>query len=275
VLLVAKMFATSLTIGIGGSGGVFAPSLFIGAMLGSAFGEVVHILAPGIAGPVGAYGLIGMGAVFAGAARAPITAVIIMFELTGEYTIILPPMSAIVLATFISQRLAPRDTIYTLKLRRRGVDLSSPSPASPRPEAVPISQVMLALPAALSQDDSLATAARALAHSRQGVLPVVDAHGAYRGTVSAAAVAQALTDGEHDATQVGQVSELPAALRSLDPLDLAMRVLDDAGGAVPVLDADGQEVVGWLTHQGALNALRPAAVPTGPSTTYPFLKSTS
>ena len=130
VLLVGKMVATSLTIGIGGSGGVFAPSLFIGAMLGSAFGEVMHLLAPTVAGPVGAYGLIGMGAVFAGAARAPITAVVIMFELTGEYSIILPLMAAIVLATGISHRLSG-DTIYTLKLRRRGVDLSAPEQTSP------------------------------------------------------------------------------------------------------------------------------------------------
>ena len=127
VLLVGKMIATSLTIGIGGSGGVFAPSLFIGAMLGSAFGEAMQVVAPGLAGPVGAYGLIGMGAVFAGAARAPITAVIIMFELTGEYSIILPLMAAIVLATGISHALSP-DTIYTLKLRRRGVDLTAPPP---------------------------------------------------------------------------------------------------------------------------------------------------
>ncbi len=81
-------------------------------------------------GPPGAYGLIGMGAVFAGAARAPITAVIIMFELTGEYSIILPLMAAIVLATGISHRLS-RDTIYTLKLRRRGVDLDAPNARRP------------------------------------------------------------------------------------------------------------------------------------------------
>ena len=257
VLLVAKMFATSLTIGIGGSGGVFAPSLFIGAMLGTAFGEIMHIVAPGIAGPVGAYGLIGMGAVFAGAARAPITAVVIMFELTGEYTIILPLMSAIVLATFISQRLAPRDTIYTLKLRRRGVDLSSPAQTSPRADAIPLSAVMLPVPAALRVGDSLVKAARALARSRQGVLPVVDAEGAYAGTVSAHSVAEALADGEHDATHVSEVTDLPPTLRSVDPLDFALQVLDDAGGAVPVLDSDGHEVVGWLTHQAALNALRP------------------
>src|SRR5664280_2514900 len=114
VLLVGKMIATSLTIGIGGSGGVFAPSLFIGAMLGSGYGQLLHHVAPGVAGAAGAYGLIGMGAVFAGAARAPITAVIIMFELTGEYTIILPLMTAIVLATAVS-RLLSHDTIYTLK----------------------------------------------------------------------------------------------------------------------------------------------------------------
>ena len=97
-------------------------------------------MAPGVGGPVGAYGLIGMGAVFAGAARAPITAVIILFELTGEYSIILPLMAAIVLATGISHRLSP-DTIYTLKLRRRGVDLST-SPTQHRMQTTTVAEVM-------------------------------------------------------------------------------------------------------------------------------------
>lgn len=70
-----------------------APSLFMGAMLGAAYGSVVHRLLPGLAAASGAYGLVGMGAVFAAAARAPITAVIIVFELTGDYIIILPPNS--------------------------------------------------------------------------------------------------------------------------------------------------------------------------------------
>ncbi|GHJ41510.1 hypothetical protein Sm713_71190 [Streptomyces sp. TS71-3] len=130
LLLVGKVVATSLTIGIGGSGGVFAPSLFMGAMLGAGYGNVVHQVLPGTAGPVGAYGLIGMGAVFAGAARAPITAVIIMFELTGEYSIILPLMAAIAVATAVSKVLS-RDAIYTLKLTRRGVELDEGPPRSP------------------------------------------------------------------------------------------------------------------------------------------------
>ena len=84
LLLLAKMLATSLTIGIGGSGGVFAPSLFCGAMFGAAFGDVLQHVAPGVTGSIGAYALVGMGAVFAGAARAPITGVLIMFELSGD-----------------------------------------------------------------------------------------------------------------------------------------------------------------------------------------------
>ncbi len=149
VLLVGKMVATSLTIGIGGSGGVFAPSLFIGAMLGSAYGQIVHHLTPGTAGPAGAYALIGMGAVFAGAARAPITAVVIMFELTGEYTIILPLMTAIVLATGISHLLT-RDSIYTLKLRRRGVDLDA-APNAAAMNTVTVGQVMEPVNAHIAQ----------------------------------------------------------------------------------------------------------------------------
>ena len=100
------MVATSLTIGIGGSGGVFAPSLFLGAMLGAAFGQTAAAAVPGTAGSAGAYALVGMGAVFAGAARAPITAVLIVFELTGEYSLILPLMLAIVLATGVSHLLS-------------------------------------------------------------------------------------------------------------------------------------------------------------------------
>ena len=121
-LLAAKILATSLTMWIGGSGGVFAPSLFMGAMLGSAYGAIAHDLVPGLAVAAGAYGLVGMGAVFAASARAPITAVLIIFELTGDYRIILPLMIAIVVATALSNALT-RDTIYTLKLRRRGIDI--------------------------------------------------------------------------------------------------------------------------------------------------------
>jgi CIC family chloride channel protein len=121
-LLIAKIFATSITIGSGGSGGIFAPSLFLGAVLGGAFGQIVHVLFPYTTASPGAYALVGMGAVVAGTTRAPITAMIIIFEMTSNYRIILPLMFACTIGLVISARLS-RESIYTLKLVRRGVNI--------------------------------------------------------------------------------------------------------------------------------------------------------
>ncbi|MDD5222675.1 MAG: chloride channel protein [bacterium] len=122
LLVFFKILATSLTLGSGGSGGVFAPSLFIGAMLGEAFGKLTQILMPDIAIPPGACALVGMGATFAGAAQAPISAILILFEMTGDYKIILPLMITCVISTVVIKRLT-KESIYTLKLVRRGINI--------------------------------------------------------------------------------------------------------------------------------------------------------
>lgn len=123
LLLLAKLVATSLTIGSGGSGGIFAPSLFLGAMAGGTLGSLVHSMFPESTAMPGAYALVGMGAVVAGTTRAPITAILILFELTNNYKIILPLMIACILSTLVSARLK-KGSIYTIKLLRRGVNLS-------------------------------------------------------------------------------------------------------------------------------------------------------
>ncbi|MFC1961194.1 chloride channel protein [Chloroflexota bacterium] len=122
ILLFAKLLATGLTLGSGGSGGVFAPSLFLGAMLGVVFGSVVNMIFPAGVGPVGAYALVGMSALFAGASHAPATAILIIFEMTGDYDIILPLMLATVVSLIVSRAIST-ESIYTLKLARRGVRL--------------------------------------------------------------------------------------------------------------------------------------------------------
>ena len=252
LLAVGKMVATSLTIGIGGSGGVFAPSLFIGAMIGSAFGAAAHLVLPGTAGAVGAYGLIGMGAVFAGAARAPITAVVIMFELTGEYSIILPLMTAIVLATGVSHLLSG-DTIYTLKLRRRGVDLGRAETIGTAAR-ISVAEVMTGVPDGVRGDSSLREVATVLARSASGVLPVLDDGGEYVGIVTARLVAEALADGRHDAAPASLVLELPIRVRPEDHLDQAIEALDRSGcAAVPVLE--NARPVGWVSYRKALEAM--------------------
>ena len=120
LLVVLKILATAVTIGSGGSGGVFAPSLFIGAMLGGAFGTVVNHLFPDITASTGAYALVGMAAVNGACTLAPLSAIIILFELTNEYGIILPLMFTVVMATFISRKINA-ESIYTEKLHRKGI----------------------------------------------------------------------------------------------------------------------------------------------------------
>jgi CIC family chloride channel protein len=122
ILVVGKMFACSLTIGIGGSGGVFAPSLFTGAMAGTAFGIVArHLFGPAVGAPA-IYGVIAMGAVFASAAQAPLTSIASVVEMTGNFTLTLPVMLAVGIAAGVSKGLT-YGTIYTTKLLRRGVDI--------------------------------------------------------------------------------------------------------------------------------------------------------
>ncbi|HJQ47079.1 MAG TPA: chloride channel protein [Amycolatopsis sp.] len=260
LLLIGKIVATSLTIGIGGSGGVFAPSLFIGAMGGTAFGIALHAWLPGLTASPGVYGLIGMGAAFAGAARAPMTAVVILFELTGQYTIILPMLTAIVIATATSKALLGQDTIYTLKLRRRGVHIDR-SPESRRLGALTVNEVMEPLPESLAAKTDLGDAAHALAVSGHGILPVVGDDGRYRGCVTARAVAETLAADEKATTAIADLAELPPLLTPDSSLADALTALTNASGTgLPVLSAD-RELIGWLTHQAVLNSLH--QVPAG------------
>ena len=252
VLLVAKLLATSLTIAIGGSGGVFAPGLFMGAMLGSAFGQTVHGLLPGLTAPAGAYALVGMGAVFAGAARAPITAVLIIFELTNDYSIILPLMLAIVVATSLSHRMSP-ETIYTLKLRRRGITMR-PRVVSVM-QAVRVGDAMSAMPAALAPDAPLAEVVARLAQERAEVLPVLDAAGRLTGVVSALAVEEQALAQSSGRISAAALAHTTPQLQTDDPREHAVRALarsDEPG--LPVVAANTCRVVGWLTHRDVLRA---------------------
>ena len=122
-LIFVKILATSITLGSGASGGIFAPSLFIGAMTGGFFGSYVHEFFPLFTANSGAYALVGMGALVAGTTHAPITAILIIFELTGDYGIILPLMLSCILSTIITTSWE-HGSIYTIKLLRRGIDIS-------------------------------------------------------------------------------------------------------------------------------------------------------
>jgi len=122
LLVLFKILATSITIGSGGSGGIFAPSLFMGSMAGGAFGAVAHYLFPSVAASAGAYGVVGMGAVVAATTHGPLQAILIIFEMTGDYKIILPLMVTCIISTLVARRLCG-ESIYTFKLIRRGINI--------------------------------------------------------------------------------------------------------------------------------------------------------
>ncbi len=115
LLIIAKILATSFSLGSGGTGGLFTPSLFIGATFGALFGNVAGIFFPGITAPPGAYALVGMAVVVAGTIHAPLTALLIIFEVTTDYNIILPLMLATVTSTLIA-RWIEKNSIYTMKM---------------------------------------------------------------------------------------------------------------------------------------------------------------
>jgi CIC family chloride channel protein len=132
LFLVGKIIASSLTLSIGGSGGVFAPSLFIGAMAGMAFGTAVHHVFGAAVGPPAMYAILAMGGVFAGAAQAPLTAIASVVEMTGNFTLTLPVMLTCGIAAAISKQLS-YGSIYTTKLLRRGIDIERPKTANVLP----------------------------------------------------------------------------------------------------------------------------------------------
>ena len=227
LLMVGKMFAASLTLWIGGSGGVFAPSLFTGAAAGTAFGIIVAHVFGAMVGPPALYGVVAMGGVFAAAAQAPLTAIASVVEMTGNFTLTL----AIMLACGIAAQLAKRIThgsIYTTKLLRRGIDIERPKATSAL-QALTVEQVMQPLPEADGQ--------RPFRIEEGPARPVIPASQWER------LVGPVILRGR------------PQALFAEEDLEQARRQLVLYGrDGLPVLSSDGQ-LCGWLTRADVLRAL--------------------
>jgi CIC family chloride channel protein len=254
ILVFAKVIAVSITIGGGGSGGVFAPALFIGSMLGTAFGTAAGALFPGGVAAPGAYGLVGMAAVFTGAARAPITAVIILFELTDDYRIILPLMVAVVISTLVSEGLSPV-TIYTLKLRRRGIDLHA-GPDVDVMRATPVSAAMTTDIPTLSPDTTVTEAGEHLDAMHGRSLLVLDSAGQIDGIVTLGDLAQAMLANRPGAT-LADVASRPVVTVFAD--ESLTEAVSDIGvrdfGQVPVVTrADPMRAVGLLRRDDIVRA---------------------
>lgn len=259
VLLFLKLIATILTLGSGGSGGVFAPSLFMGAMLGTVFELAIRSFFPNIIAPPGAYAMIGMAATFTAAAHAPITAVIILFELTGDYRIILPLMLTVVITTIVSQSILKGESIYTLKLSRRGVHLSRGRDVDIL-EGVQVKEVMSHDFTLISMNESLSSLSLLLNQTSSHGVVVLDEGGKLFGIVTVSDLRNAISSKLNlDKTLVKEVATLREDLLSTYPDETIGQALYRMGsrglGRLPVVSReDPRQVLGLVRRQNIIRA---------------------
>jgi CIC family chloride channel protein len=193
LLAVLKIIATAVCYSSGNAGGIFGPSLFIGAMMGGAVGSIAHHYLPAYTAGAGAYALVGMGTAFAGIVRTPLTSVIMIFEMTRDYTIIVPLMISNLIAFFISQRLQ-REPIYEALAHQDGVHLPTHESRSDRGRTR-VSQVMCEPPVLLRANMDVASALARLDGQSLDAWPVMDERGLC-GMIRRSDLARAASDGQ-------------------------------------------------------------------------------
>ncbi len=251
LLLVAKFVATLTTIGAGGSGGVFAPSLYLGLMLGTTVGSVAHGLFPTSLADAPSFGVAGMGAVFAAAAQAPLTASVIVLEMTGAYQLTLGVAMASAIAYVLYGSLQ-RDTMYTVRLSRRGIRILRGSEVRPL-EAMAVRTAMRPVAVRMTDQDSLLRAQQAMSELHADAIVVEDEAGIYQGVLEAPTVLAAPSEGSlADPISSVALNRVPPLAQD-DSLDDAMRrfALYDTE-IVPVV-ADGK-LVGVVSRGGVMQS---------------------
>ncbi|MFZ5916257.1 MAG: chloride channel protein [Chloroflexota bacterium] len=254
-----KVLATSFTLGSGNSGGVFAPALFIGAMVGGAFGQGAHSLLPGLTAPAGAYALVGMAALFAAAAHAPITAVLIVFEMSGDYRLILPLMFATVISTLLSEHWHP-ESIYTLKLSRRGVRLERGHDIDVM-QGVLVGEAMSPDPDTVAVDLSLEELDHLFVATHHHGFPVLDTHGDLFGVVTIQDLERARERGGIEGRCVGDIATTPVLTAFPDePVWVALKRLGTRDvGRLPVVSRnDPKKLVGLVRRYDIIRAYQRA-----------------
>lgn len=259
VVVLLKIVATSTTVGSGGSGGVFAPSLFLGAGVGGALGVVSAHMLPGEQINPGAYALVGAASLFAGVTRAPITSVMMMFELTRNYALILPLMTSVVIATGIVM-IFSRETIYTEKLMRRGIDLLKMSRAN-LVSGIQVADVMTKDFPTVTNTTSLRELEMQLAVTGHHGFPVLDGEGKLYGMVTVSDVNLAREGGIPESTPVADFCSISLITAYPDETlaEVLGRLTEANVGRIPVVDpTDERKLVGVLRRSNLFDAWRVA-----------------
>jgi CIC family chloride channel protein len=257
LLALVKIAALSITLGSGGSGGVFAPSLFIGAAFGGAFGILVNLAFPQVTAPYPAYALVGMAAIFSAASRATLTSIIMLFEMTRDYNIILPLMFACVVADIVAWLIYP-DTIYTKKLSRRGIRIAQDLEINVLKTRF-VGDVMTREVETIPQDMPLREVRDRILESGHQGFPLVDGEGRLVGIITGRDVKEAIKrDKNLPAIAVAQRNLIVAYPD--ETLDVAWERMGEHDiGRLPVVTReDPQRLVGFLTKGDLIRFRRTA-----------------
>jgi chloride channel protein, CIC family len=253
LLLVLKFFAVTASYASGNAGGIFGPALFLGAMLGGIVGTAAHHLAPAHVAAPGVYALVGMGTAFAGIVRAPMTSVVMIFETTRDYAIIVPLMISNLVSLFISSRLQ-REPIYEVLARQDGIHLPGPESRSVEGQRRVISAMRPATEV-LSDDMTVEEAMKKVRASAFHSWPIVDDSGVV-GVFSLSALQNAWGDGgaNRKLKEFVDAREFPH-LHPDHPLSVALERMGTAHlDALPVVSrADVRKLEGVVTVQDVLN----------------------
>jgi chloride channel protein, CIC family len=265
VILAAKLLATCISIGSGFSVGSFGPAFFLGAALGAALGHAAGVLVPGSPVPPGALAVAGMAAVLGAAARAPLTGIIIAFELTGDYGMVLPLMLAVGIATFVADRF-DRDSIYTLPLRDRGIVYSEPEDVDIM-QLVRVREIMTRQPETVPEDEPLDELRQRFRRSGPHGFPVVAPDDPSRlvGVVTVSDLRQATegspTSDEADRRTVGDICvRHPLTITPQDPVYRAVQRMAaiDVGRLPVVSPEDHRRLVGLVRRADIVTAYQRA-----------------
>ena len=260
VLLVLKLIVTCFTLGSGNSGGVFAPTLFMGAVLGGIVGTIAHNLWPTLVVHPGAYAIVGMAAVFAGAARGPITAVLIVFEMSNDYRLILPLMLATVISTFLAENVF-KESIYTLKLKLKGISIQGGRDVDVL-QTVRVIEAMTTNPVSVPVDMTLEELSDKFARTGRHGLVVLDKEKKFWGLVTLNDLRQALMNGDEALNRLVSDIGVPRAKLAVafpdETLGEALARMGIRGvGRMPVLDrADPNRLVGLLRRDDVIRGYR-------------------
>jgi CIC family chloride channel protein len=252
VLCVTKVVGTCLTLGSGGAGGIIAPSLFLGAVSGGMVG--VLLTAGGIGGEPHAYALVGMGAVLAAVVHAPLAAMLITFEVTRDYQIVVPAMLACIIATS-GARFLYQDSIYTMILRKRGVRLGAVADVMLLRRLM-VEQVSLEPATVVRMDDPFMRIWEMITSSESKDYVVVDRQGVYAGMVTADEIKSALIDREAiPLLTVGELMRTDVPMvQSTDTLEAVLDVFARHDVARLPVDITGNEgkVIGLISRAGLM-----------------------